>query len=218
MANFVDGELDQDYHWVEALLLSAADQGQGTILGLPPAGRAGIRRVSRAQAEEFERRLTQAYRDRSAMLVRYATRKVGDQGRGEDAVQRAFEKILRRHRQDSPEITNLDAYLLTAVCNEVNRELRVVIPDRQAHAAAESADQSELASPRPDVSTQVADALALRAALAELPPREREAVVIRLQWQLSVTEAAEVMQLSTGAIKRYTSDGLRRLRERLGAA
>jgi RNA polymerase sigma-70 factor (ECF subfamily) len=42
-------------------------------------------------------------------------------------------------------------------------------------------------------------------------------VVIRLQWQLSVEETAQVMGLSSGAVKRYTSDGLRRLRERLGA-
>jgi RNA polymerase sigma factor (sigma-70 family) len=69
-----------------------------------------------------------------------------------------------------------------------------------------------------DVSTQVADAQMLRDALAALSPREREAVVIRMQYQLSVAEAAEVMQLSAGAVKRYTFDGLHRLRERLDPA
>jgi hypothetical protein len=39
-----------------------------------------------------------------------------------------------------------------------------------------------------------------------------------MQWQLSVAEAAEVMKLSTGAVKRYTSGGLRRLRAQLDPA
>ena len=198
-------------------LRELADQGEGTILGLAPPGRAGISRVSRALSEEFERRFVQAYRDGTPKLVRYAAVKVGDHGRAEDVVQRAFEKVLRRHQQDRPEINNLGAYLYTAVCNEVNRELRVVIPEREAFAPEAAADKAELPSPRPDVSAQVADALAIRAALAELPAREREAVVMRVQWQLSVAEAAELMQLSTGAVKRYTADGLRRLRERLAA-
>jgi hypothetical protein len=34
---------------------------------------------------------------------------------------------------------------------------------------------------------------------------------------LSVDDAAQVMGLSAGAVKRYTADGLRRLRERLAA-
>lgn len=37
------------------------------------------------------------------------------------------------------------------------------------------------------------------------------------QWQLSISETADVMRLSQGAVKRYTADGLRRLRERLTA-
>lgn len=214
----VEVESSEELERVGALLEGLADRGEGFILGLVPAGRAGIRRVSKALAEEFERRLVQAYRDRMPMLVRYAARKVGDHGRAEDVVQRAFEKVLRRHRQDGPEISNLDAYLLTATCNEVNRELRSVIPDRQRLVAESDSDHAELSGHRPDVSAQVADALAVRAALAELPAREREAVVMRLQWQLSVAEAAEVMHLSSGAVKRYTADGLRRLRERLAVA
>jgi RNA polymerase sigma factor (sigma-70 family) len=104
------------------------------------------------------------------------------------------------------------------VCNEINRELRSVISDRQTLASEPTEPEAEQPSPRMDVSAKVSEALALRAALAELPPREREAVVLRTQWELSVAEAAEVMRLSAGAVKRYTADGLRRLRERLSDA
>jgi RNA polymerase sigma factor (sigma-70 family) len=215
--NSTDGE---EFPLLVRLLQVAAERGEGTVLGLGPPGRARIGRVSRADAAAFAERLAVAYRERSPAMVRYATRTVGDAGRAEDVVQRAFEKILRRQRSDPPEITNMQAYVLTAVCNEINRELREVIPAR-ANVSIDDQDTDGYGdAPRSsvDVSAQVTDTAMLREALAALSPREREAVVIRMQWQLSVAEAAEVMKLSTGAVKRYTSDGLRRLREHLDAA
>ena len=214
----VDVDPVEEFPLLSRLLEAAAERGEGTVLGLVPPGRSRIGRVSRLDPAAFAERLAVAYRERSPSMVRYATRKVGDQGRAEDVVQRAFEKILRRRQGDPPEITNMQAYVLTAVCNEINRELREVIPAR-ANVSIDDPDRTDDTPSAPvDVSTQVADAAVLREALAALSPREREAVVIRMQWQLSVAEAAEVMQLSTGAVKRYTSDGLRRLRERLNPA
>lgn len=218
MTNVADTTLDEEFAGLGDLLSGFADRGEGTIIGLVPPGRAGVRRVSRAQAAEFDRRLAEAYRERMPVLVRHAFRKVGDHGRAEDVVQRAFEKILRRYQRDRPEISNIDAYVFTAVCNEINRELRDVIPARRNVSTDDDSDGPDHGVPsRIDVSGQVVDSLAVRAALAELAPREREAVVMRLQWQLSVAEAAEVMHLSDGAVKRYTADGVRRLRERLTA-
>jgi RNA polymerase sigma factor (sigma-70 family) len=214
----VDVDPVEEFPLLSRLLHAAAERGEGTVLGLVPPGRSRIGRVSRVDSAAFAERLAAAYRERSPAMVRYATRKVGDPGRAEDVVQRAFEKILRRQQGNPPEITNMQAYVLTAVCNEINRELREVIPAR-ANVSIDDPDRGDDTPSAPvDVSTQVADAAVLRDALAALSPREREAVVIRMQWQLSVAEAAEVMQLSAGAVKRYTSDGLRRLRERLDPA
>lgn len=53
-------------------------------------------------------------------------------------------------------------------------------------------------------------------ALAGLSPRERACVVLRLVDDLSVRETASLLSLSEGAVKRYTSDGLRRLDDALG--
>jgi RNA polymerase sigma factor (sigma-70 family) len=214
----VDVDPFEEFPLLSRLLQAAAEQGEGTVLGLVPPGRSRIGRVSRVDSAAFAERLAAAYRERSPAMVRYATRKVGDPGRAEDVVQRAFEKILRRQQGDPPEITNMQAYVLTAVCNEINRELREVIPAR-ANVSIDDPDRNDDSPSAPvDISTQVADAAVLRDALAALSPREREAVIIRMQWQFSVAEAAEVMQLSAGAVKRYTSDGLRRLRERLDPA
>jgi RNA polymerase sigma factor (sigma-70 family) len=215
------GDIDiEEFPLLARLLRAAADRGEGTVLGLGPPGRARIGRVSRADAAAFADRLAVAYRERSPAMVRYATRKVGDPGRAEDVVQRAFEKILRRQRSNPPEITNMHAYVLTAVCNEINRELREVIPAKADVSIddPERGGRAEISRAPVDVSSQVAESAVLREALAALSPREREAVVIRMQWQLSVAEAADVMKLSTGAVKRYTADGLRRLREQLAAA
>jgi RNA polymerase sigma factor (sigma-70 family) len=211
------GAVTAEFALVARLLQTAADRGEGTVVGLVPPGRARVGRVSRADGEAFAQRLATAYRERSPAMIRYASRKVGDPGRAEDVVQRAFEKILRRQRSDPPEITNMQAYVLTAVCNEINRELREIIPAK-ANVSIDDAESDATPSTQADVSTQVAEIAVLREALATLSPRERDAVVIRMQWQLSVAETAEVMQLSTGAVKRYTSDGLRRLRERLESA
>jgi len=51
--------------------------------------------------------------------------------------------------------------------------------------------------------------------IARLPQREREAVVLRMVWDLSVQETADCMGTSPGAVKRYCSDGLHRLNNSL---
>jgi RNA polymerase sigma factor (sigma-70 family) len=60
----------------------------------------------------------------------------------------------------------------------------------------------------------------LRVALAQLPPRQRAAVVLRHWSQLTVTETAAVMRCSEGNVKSQTARGLAALRAamtRLGA-
>ncbi|UZN02107.1 RNA polymerase sigma factor [Cellulomonas sp. S1-8] len=54
-------------------------------------------------------------------------------------------------------------------------------------------------------------------ALASLTPRERACVVLRQMEDLSVAETAAALGLSEGAVKRYTSDAIKRLGALLGA-
>lgn len=60
-----------------------------------------------------------------------------------------------------------------------------------------------------------ADGLSLRAALAGLPKRLRQVVVLRHWTGLSVAETAADLGLSEGAVKGYTSRALARLQELL---
>jgi RNA polymerase sigma-70 factor (ECF subfamily) len=56
---------------------------------------------------------------------------------------------------------------------------------------------------------------ALRVVLAQLPDRQREAVILRFFEQLSVEESAKAMGCATGTVKATVHQALRALREKL---
>lgn len=60
-----------------------------------------------------------------------------------------------------------------------------------------------------------ADAVAVRRAVASLPPRQRTAVVLRHHEDLDVAEVAQVMGISHDAVRSLTKRGVARLRELL---
>lgn len=149
---------------------------------------------------EFTRRAT-------GPLTRLAYLLSGDQHLANDLVQTCLIRLyqawprLRDH-------TTVDAYarktLLRCWLNEQRRPWRRVesrdgvIPDR----------------PAPDIDP-VGTAHAkevLRAALAQLPPRQRAAVVLRYWSQHTVTETAAILRCSEGNVKSQTSRGLATLR------
>ena len=61
----------------------------------------------------------------------------------------------------------------------------------------------------------VADRAVVRQALHQLPASQREAVMLRHVAGLSEAAAAQVMGVSIGSVKRYTSEGRRKLRDLL---
>lgn len=198
--------------------------GRGTILGASAQvlRQSRTRRVARRDSELAEL-LEGLYREHHEGLVRYAVRRIGERPRAEDVVQRAYEKVWRRSPNPA-ELDNPAAYLVTAARNEINQELRSLVTERRHTVRVISDDGSAPEDPerpgpaRSDVAGGVVDRIALAESLGALSPREREAVVLRLQWQLSVAEAAEVMGVSTGAVKSYLHHGLKSLRSRWEAA
>ena len=61
------------------------------------------------------------------------------------------------------------------------------------------------------------DGAAVRAALAELAPRMRAAVVLRHWLDFSVEATADLLNCSEGTVKSQTAKGVARLRELLAA-
>jgi DNA-directed RNA polymerase specialized sigma24 family protein len=62
-----------------------------------------------------------------------------------------------------------------------------------------------------------AEALALRQAIAALPARKRECVVLRYLIGMTEAETAQVLDVSVGTVKSQTHKGLSQLRDHLDA-
>lgn len=139
----------------------------------------------------------------AARMVRLA-RLLGDDD-PEDVVQESFCKLYAaRGRLDRDERRVL-AYLHRTVVNEVrSRHRHRLVVRRDAHLF------------RPDDAHDPTgshdDRAAVQQALAALPPRQREALVLRYYLDLSEAQTAEVMGLSHGAVKSHTSRAMAALR------
>jgi RNA polymerase sigma factor (sigma-70 family) len=64
----------------------------------------------------------------------------------------------------------------------------------------------------PAVAADPADALAVRAAVAQLPARQRAAIVVRYFNDLSVADAATVLGCTQGTVKALTHQAVQKLR------
>lgn len=132
----------------------------------------------------------------------------GDAHRAEDIVQTALTKVYiawsRVQRADS-----VDAYVRKVIVNthlsEVRRPWR-----RERSGLDESAH--EVVSPAQD---RTGEDEALWTALRDLAPGQRQVVVLRHYWGLSVEETAADLGISAGTVKSQTSSALKHLRAAL---
>ncbi len=123
-----------------------------------------------------------------------------------DLVQTTCEIAARRYC-DLRDRTAARSWLLTIQVHEAFRLRRRL--NRAIHFGV--VDPAILTGPGPS-----ADALALRIALAKLPPRARTAIVLHYLADLPVGEVARVMRISDSTTKGHLKAGLARLREELG--
>jgi RNA polymerase sigma-70 factor (sigma-E family) len=127
----------------------------------------------------------------------------GDWHRADDLVQTAITKLYV-HWNQARKAWNLDGYARTILVNTFLAEQRsswrrrVVLRDRDDAPAAAATDLDA--------------SLDLRAALAQLPPRQRVAVVLRYYCDLSIDDTAREMGCSPGNVKSQSARGLDSLR------
>lgn len=149
------------------------------------------------------------YADHWRALVRLSVLLVRDQGTAEEVVQDAFVSVhghwdrLRDHQAAL-------AYLRRSVVNGSRSVLRHrAVRTRYAHREA-------VPGTAPDELGGTAERLAERAAvldaLAALPRRQREVLVLRHYLQLSEAEIAATLGISRGAVKSHASRGSAALR------
>lgn len=121
----------------------------------------------------------------------------------EDIAQEAFARLLRRYGSLRDAGAAL-GYVRATVCNLTRnrqRHLRVVRLRTQAEPVAD-VESSEQAALLREERQQVIDAL------AALPARRREAIVLRYWLGLSEAEIAAAMGVSAGTVKSQVSRGL----------
>jgi RNA polymerase sigma-70 factor (sigma-E family) len=128
---------------------------------------------------------------------------LGDLAEAEDVVQEAFCGLYRRWRHLHEPAKAL-RYVRTAVFNGCRSHLR-------ARARAERRSTSQVAGPVASAEERALLAEEHRlvlAALRRLPPRQRQALVLRFYLDLSEADIAAAMGISQGTVKSTTSRAL----------
>ena len=155
---------------------------------------------------DAEQAVTTMYSTHYRSLVRLAALLVRDTATAEEVVQDSFiamHSSWRRLRDSDKALS----YLRQSVVNRSRSVLRHrMVVDRNAPKPAPdmpSAEQGALS---------LLERSAVVSALRELPPRQREALVLRYYGDLSEAQIASAMGISRGAVKSHTARAIAALR------
>jgi RNA polymerase sigma-70 factor (sigma-E family) len=149
--------------------------------------------------------------ERGTQLMRVAIALAGSREAGEDLLQAALERVLRKPRQVN---SDTEGYLRQVLYNLAadgwrrrgRWRQRLPLLRAQAAAAAEG-DRAAVVDLR-DTLVRL---------LLQLPPRQRAVIVLRYWEQLTESETAAVLGCSEGTVKSAASRGLRQLRDLAGS-
>lgn len=158
---------------------------------------------------QWHGQLEAVVRERGAALTAYARLLTGDRASAEDLVQEALVRTFSR-RRDLHDVPSAEAYVRQAIRTSfLDRARRTTGWRARRHLLADATE-----APGPERS--VVARLDVQAALTTLTPRERACIVLRHFDDLTVPEIARELSLSDGAVKRYLSDAVRKMRIQLG--
>lgn len=149
--------------------------------------------------------IAEVYRNTYAALVRFLYRKVWDQGRAEDLAQEAFARALV-HRPE-----NTRGWLFVVAANMARDEARRAARERRHLTLLKSEPDAVHSAPEEEIDADT-QRMQVRAALDQLTPRDREALLL---WDsgLSYDEIAAQTGLARGAIGTTLARARRRLVE-----
>ncbi len=144
-------------------------------------------------------------------LLALAARMLGDRHEANDVAQEVFIRIWKHAAQWRPGAAQFDTWVHRVTLNLCYDRLRQMgkLSDDEAAEAIDPA-------PRPDQRLEQRDLKAeVAAALAGLPNRQREAIVLQYYEQLSNGATAELMGISVEALESLLSRARRNLRGKL---
>ena len=145
-------------------------------------------------------------------LLSLAERLLGRRGEAEEVAQEVFVRVWKQAPHWQPGRARFDTWLHRValnLCYDRLRRRREEAPDAD-EAAADPADAPDELLQAKQRGRRVARAL------AELPQRQREALVLQYYQELSNSEAAELMGIGIEALESLLVRARRSLRERLG--
>jgi RNA polymerase sigma-70 factor (sigma-E family) len=149
------------------------------------------------------------YREHAVGLIRLAVVMLGDRQTAEDVVQEAFCGLYRRWSHLSDPAKSL-SYVRSSVLNGCRTAMRKRARRMDAMLAEPDAASAETGAIIGE------EHRAVVAALRQLPPRQREALVLRFFGDLEEPAIARAMGISRGTVKSTLSRGLAALGDILG--
>jgi len=147
-------------------------------------------------------------------VFRFACRVLGSAAQAEDVTQECFLSVLRRPEAFRAERASLRTYLC-AIARHLSLKLlrkrgQETVMDDPPDGGPRELPDPKAANPLQDVIEDEA-ALAVRRAVEELPPLQREAVVLFEYQEMSLVDIATACEVDVGTVK----SRLHRARERL---
>lgn len=147
--------------------------------------------------------------ERHRALIAYAYLLTRDVGDAEDLVQDSLVATFGG-RAKFESIGHTEAYIRRVIAT------RFIDTRRKRGRDKARVDRVQTRVVEPGHEAETIGRVDVASALAELAPRVRACVVLRFLADQSTAETADALQLSTGAVKRYVSDGIRSLNAMLG--
>jgi len=177
---------------------------------MPSADDTGPRAVTAsARAQLDDRAFDELFREGAADVHAYAISLLGNRAAAEDVTALAFERLYRaRARLDHGRGTPR-AWLFAIARNAALDELR----RRQRQPQSELSDELPGDRGLDEAFEQLARRATVRDALAALPLREREVVLLKFHGQLSNSELARALDVSESNAGTRLHRALKRLRE-----
>jgi RNA polymerase sigma factor (sigma-70 family) len=199
---------------------SAASVDAAAVIGLAPADRVSGRSDNEsawatADAAPSTQDLAQMFREHHGALVRLAMFLVHDLPTAEDIIQDVFARIQARPGTSFEPGGEL-AYLRVCVingCRSVHRRRAIL---RRAGAGRGLLDQEPAQASAEAEVIRAEERRRVLAALAALPPRRREVLVLRYYLGLSESQIAQTLRISPGTVKSTAARAIAALARELG--
>jgi RNA polymerase sigma factor (sigma-70 family) len=159
--------------------------------------------------------LKRLYEERQESLTAFFRRRLPASLDAADLAQEVYLRILRR--AESAPIDNPEAYLFT-VAGNLAKEHAVAVRRRGIQVQPEDAEGAVALVELPAFERAVDDGARLtrlEAALAELSPKCRAAVLLQYRHEMSYEEIATRLGVSRNMVKKYLSQGLAHCRRRM---